>query len=67
MTKGATNELRLDLEKSTGEKAYAVYQSFSLSGPSNYTLNIGNYSGTAGNTIFNILHSCDMKTQQFNS
>ena len=48
MTKGVTNELRLDIEKSTGEKGYAVYQTFSLSGPSDYKLNIRKYSGTAG-------------------
>ena len=51
MTKGVTNELRLDIEKSTGQKAYAVYQSFSLAGPPNYNLSIGIYSGTAGNMI----------------
>ena len=49
MTKGIDTELRIDLEKSTGEKGYAVYQSFSLSGSSNYTLHVGDYSGTAGN------------------
>ena len=51
MTKGVSNELRLDLEKSTSEKGYAVYQSFSLSERPNYILNIGTYSGTAGNIL----------------
>ena len=52
MTNGVTNELRLDLEKSTGETGYAVYQSFSLSAPAMYSLNIGTYSGTAGNQYY---------------
>ena len=51
MTKGVGNELRLDLEKSTGEKGHAVYQSFSLSERPIYVLNIGTYSGTAGNIL----------------
>ena len=51
MTKGVTTELRLDLEKSTGQKAYEVYKSFSLSAPTSYTLDIGSYTGTAGNMI----------------
>ena len=49
MTNGLTNEIRLDLEKSTGQKGYAVYQSFSLSERPSYALFIGEYSGTAGN------------------
>ena len=52
MTKDETTELRLDLEKSGGQRGYAVYQSFSLSGPSKYNLKIGTYNGTvAGNMI----------------
>ena len=51
MTKGVETELRFDLERSTGAKGYGVWQSFSLSEPSNYSLQIGAYSGTIGNTI----------------
>ena len=46
MTLGVVNELRLDLEKANGDKAYEVYQNFSLSTYPLYTLHIGNYSGT---------------------
>ena len=51
MTKGVETELRFDLEKSTGEKGYGVWQSFSLSEPLKNSLQIGAYSGTIGNTI----------------
>ena len=50
MTEGVETELRIDLEKSTGEKGYGVWQSFSHSEPLNYTIQIGTYSGTIGNT-----------------
>ena len=49
MTKDVETELRIDMVKSTEEKRHVTYQSFSISGPSNYTLHFGNYSGTAGN------------------
>ena len=51
MTKSVENELRIDMVKSTEEKGHVTYQSFSISGPTNYTFHIGNYSGTAGNMI----------------
>ena len=53
MTKDVESELRIDLVKSTGDKGHAKHQSFSISRPSNYTLHIGTYSGTAGNMIMN--------------
>ena len=52
MTNGVSNELRLDLEKSTGLKAYELYKQFSLSSSPSYTLDIGSYTGTAGNLNF---------------
>ena len=41
------NVLRVDLETFEDEKAYAIYESFSVGNESEaYVLNIGNYSGT---------------------
>ena len=51
MTKGVETELRIDMVKSTGTKGHVTYQSFSISGPTNYKLRIGTYSGTAGNKM----------------
>ena len=48
MINGVTTELRLDLEKSTGQTGYAVYQTFALTNVPRYILDIGTYSGTAG-------------------
>ena len=47
-----TNELRIDLKDYSGNSAYAKYSSFNL-GDSNskYTLNVSEYSGTAGDAI----------------
>ena len=50
MTVGIVNELRLDLGKVTGDTVYEVYQNFSISGYPLYTLHIGSYSGTAGDS-----------------
>jgi hypothetical protein len=41
------NVLRVDLETFEDEKAYAIYESFSVGNESEvYILNVGNYSGT---------------------
>ena len=55
MTKDVESELRLDMVKSTEEKGHTTYQSFSISGPSNYSLHIGTYSGTAGNNDHEVI------------
>ncbi|CAB4021589.1 Hypothetical predicted protein, partial [Paramuricea clavata] len=46
------NVLRVDLESFENETAYAVYESFSVGNESEaYILNVGNYSGTAGDSL----------------
>lgn len=45
-------ELRVDMERFNGEKAYAVYSSFSLGDEaSKYKLQVNGYSGTAGDSL----------------
>ena len=52
LTSGPTQELRVDLEKFSGEKAYAKYSAFSVGSKSDkYKLTIGGYRGTAGEII----------------
>ena len=52
LTSGTKQELRVDLEKFTGEKAYAKYSIFSVGSRSDkYKLTIGGYRGTAGKII----------------
>ena len=52
LTSGTKQELRVDLQKFTGEKAYARYSAFSVGSKSNkYKLTIGGYRGTAGEII----------------
>ena len=46
------NVLRVDLETFQNEKAYAVYKSFSVGNENKaYILNIGSFSGTAGDAL----------------
>lgn len=48
---GSSYMLRLDLRSFPGECRYAEYSVFSVnSGADKYRLNIGGYSGDAGNT-----------------
>ena len=52
LTSGAKQELRVDLEKFSGKKAYAKYSIFSVgSGSDKYKLTVGGYRGTAGKSI----------------
>ncbi|KAI8506064.1 Fibrinogen C domain-containing protein 1 [Branchiostoma belcheri] len=45
-------QLRVDMEDVEGETAYAAYDTFAISPESqNYRLHIGNYSGTAGDSL----------------
>lgn len=49
LTSVTKQELRVDLQKFSGEKAYAKYSTFSVgSGSGKYKLKIGGYRGTAG-------------------
>ena len=49
LTKKSNQELRVDMEKFTGEKAYAKYSTFSVGTESQkYQLTIGGYNGNAG-------------------
>ena len=49
LTSGTKQELRVDLQKFTGEKGYAKYSTFSVgSGSEKYKLTVGGYRGTAG-------------------
>ena len=49
LTKKSSQELRVDIEKFTGEKAYAKYSTFSVGTESQkYKLTIGAYNGNAG-------------------
>ncbi|XP_039257602.2 fibrinogen C domain-containing protein 1-like [Styela clava] len=50
--KDKTYELRIDMEDWDGNKAYAKYGAFSIGDSStNYRLSVGQYSGTAGNSL----------------
>eukprot|EP00105_Crassostrea_gigas_P034561 XP_019918709.1 PREDICTED: ryncolin-1 [Crassostrea gigas] len=52
LTTRAKQELRVDLQKSSGDKAYAKYSTFSVGSESQkYKLAVGGYSGTAGNSL----------------
>ena len=52
LTSGTKQELRVDLQKFSGKKAYAKYSTFSVgSGSHKYKLTIGGYRGTAGKII----------------
>lgn len=45
------HELRVHLQKFSGEKTYARYTTFSLASEADkYKLTVGGYSGTAGNS-----------------
>nr|XP_039260834.1 fibrinogen-like protein A [Styela clava] len=52
LTKKGSYELRIDLENYSGTTAYAKYGTFSISSASeNYTLLVGEYNGTAGDSL----------------
>ena len=49
LTKASKQELRVDLQKFTGEKAFAKYSIFAVgSGSEKNKLTVGGYRGTAG-------------------
>lgn len=48
-TTRTSQELRVDIKKFSGEKAYAKYSTFTVGSESQkYMLAVGGYSGTAG-------------------
>lgn len=52
LTTRTKNELRIDLQKFSGEKAYAKYYNFSIGSESEkYKIAIAGYSGNAGEII----------------
>ncbi|KAL9989415.1 hypothetical protein ACROYT_G003962 [Oculina patagonica] len=53
LTVSSSNKLRVDLEDIHGKTAFAEYSSFSVrSERAKYQLNLGSYSGTAGDSLF---------------
>uniref|UniRef100_A0A8W8IQP6 Fibrinogen C-terminal domain-containing protein n=1 Tax=Magallana gigas TaxID=29159 RepID=A0A8W8IQP6_MAGGI len=56
LTAKTKQELRVDLQKFSGEKAYAKYSRFTVGSESEkYKLSVGGYSGTAGNQDIHLL------------
>ncbi|XP_028403421.1 fibrinogen C domain-containing protein 1-A-like [Dendronephthya gigantea] len=54
ITNISQNELRIDMEDTPGNTAYAHYDSFKVSSENTmYKLNVGGYSGTAGDSLTN--------------
>ena len=54
LTKEQSNTLRVDLGDFDGNTAYAQYTTFSVSNSTTeYTLTVGGYSGTAGDSLIN--------------
>lgn len=52
LTIRAKQELRVDVQKFSGENKYAKYSSFSVASEADkYKLTVGGYSGTAGNRM----------------
>ncbi|XP_052704318.1 ryncolin-4-like [Crassostrea angulata] len=52
LTTRTSQELRVDIKKFSGEKAYAKYSTFTVGSESQkYMLAVGGYSGTAGNSL----------------
>ncbi|XP_078311721.1 ryncolin-1-like [Crassostrea virginica] len=52
LTKASKQELRVDLQKFTGEKAFAKYSIFAVgSGSEKNKLTVGGYRGTAGDSL----------------
>uniref|UniRef100_K1QU85 Ficolin-2 n=1 Tax=Magallana gigas TaxID=29159 RepID=K1QU85_MAGGI len=52
LTTKTSQELRVDLQKFSGEKAYAKYSTFTVGSESQkYKLTVGGYSGTAGDSL----------------
>uniref|UniRef100_H2Y5Y7 Fibrinogen C-terminal domain-containing protein n=1 Tax=Ciona savignyi TaxID=51511 RepID=H2Y5Y7_CIOSA len=47
-------KLRVDLEDFDGNKTFATYSTFVVSGPSFYSLQVSGYQGTAGITMFDL-------------
>lgn len=53
LTTNTKQELRVDLQKFSGEKAYAKYSNFSVGNEyQKYKLTVGGYSGTAGKILW---------------
>lgn len=64
LTTRTKNELRIDLQKFSGEKAYAKYSNFSIGSESEkYKIAIAGYSGNAGE-ITNHLNDREKKIFQ---
>uniref|UniRef100_H2ZAF8 Fibrinogen C-terminal domain-containing protein n=1 Tax=Ciona savignyi TaxID=51511 RepID=H2ZAF8_CIOSA len=51
LTKDDEYEMRVDLEDFDGNKSYASYSTFVVSGPPFYSLRVGGYQGTAGHAM----------------
>jgi len=52
LTVSSSNKLRVDLEDVPGNTAFAEYSSFAVAGENaKYTLSLGSYSGTAGDSL----------------
>ncbi|XP_062593593.1 fibrinogen C domain-containing protein 1-B-like [Saccostrea cucullata] len=52
LTKDKNQELRIDLQRHNGNKAYAVYSTFYIGDEDNkYRLTVAGYSGTAGDSL----------------
>lgn len=52
LTTRTKQELRVDVQKFSGEKKYAKYSSFSVASEADkYKLTVGGYSGTAGDRM----------------
>ena len=52
LTKEGSNTLRVDLQNSSNNTAYAQYSTFSVgNSTTEYTLTVGGYSGTAGDSL----------------
>lgn len=52
MTKTTQQELRIDLQRFNGDKAYALYSIFEVGDEINkYKLSVGGYTGTAGKSL----------------
>ncbi|XP_061196748.1 uncharacterized protein LOC133205022 [Saccostrea echinata] len=52
LTSKKSQELRVDMQRFNGDKAYAIFSTFSIGDEaSKYTLTVNGYSGTAGNSM----------------
>uniref|UniRef100_K1RGK7 Ficolin-1 n=1 Tax=Magallana gigas TaxID=29159 RepID=K1RGK7_MAGGI len=66
LTTKTSQELRVDLKKFSGEKAYAKYSTFTVGSESQkYMLAVGGYSGTAeANSLFLVLLHCPVSESE---